>query len=255
MVTANITLDIFSIVLSLIPVVYILNNRRYRQSLNRRFLGVSISNIFMILGDLSDWVLQDITTRTQQVILSGSTVIFYVASAFVLYFFARYLEEYLKLSGRLRKGFLASVYFVCGVQIFFALISPFTGAIFQVTEQGYQRGGLFMISQLVPLYCYLAFTALVIICRRRLSRRERVFFLLYIFVPLGGGAAQMFLRGIAVVNVGVALALLFILVNIQFEYENALREKERQLAEMSIDIMLSQIQPHFLYIALATFYL
>ena len=57
----------------------------------------------------------------------------------------------------------------------------------------------------------------------------------------------MSLRGIAVVNLGVALALLFILVNIQFEHEITLRRQEKELAELRIDIMLSQIQPHFLY--------
>ncbi|MEG2670204.1 MAG: histidine kinase, partial [Oscillospiraceae bacterium] len=56
-----------------------------------------------------------------------------------------------------------------------------------------------------------------------------------------------FLRGIAVVNIGVALALLFILINIQFEHEITLRQQEKELAELRIDIMLSQIQPHFLY--------
>ncbi len=252
MVIANIALDVFSIVLSLIPIIYVLNNHRYRQRLNQWFLGISISNVFMVAGDLADWVIQDVTTRAEQVILTVFTVVFYVASAYVLYFFARYLEEYLRLSGKLRKWFLISVRVVCGVQIFFAMISPATGAIFQVTGQGYQRGDLFMISQFVPLYCYLAFTAVVLVCRRRITRSERIFFLLYIFVALGGGAAQMLMRGIAVGNAGVALALLFILVNIQFEYETALREKENQLAELSINIMLSQIQPHFLYNALGT---
>lgn len=252
MVTANIVLDIFSIVLSLIPVVYILNNRRYRQKLNQYFLGVSVSNVFMIIGDLSDWLIQDVSTLAQRAVLSACSVIFYVASAYVLYFFARYVEEYLHLIGKMQRWYLASVRFVCAVQIVFACLSPATGAIFCVTERGYQRGDLFFISQLVPLYCYLLFTAVVIARRRQLTRRELIFFLLYIFVPLGGGAAQMFLRGIAVVNTGVALALLFILVNIQFEHEIALGQKENELAQMRIDIMLSQIQPHFLYNALAT---
>ena len=252
MVLANIMLDIFAIVLSFIPVVYTLNDQRYRQRLNQYFLGVSVSNIFMIAGDLADWLFQEITTPTQAVTLTLFSAIFYVASAFVLYFFARYMETYLKLSGRLRAWYLGSVRAVCAVQILFALISPFTGAIFTVTEHGYQRGALFFISQLVPLYCYLLFTATVILRRKSMSRREVVFFLLYIFVPLGGGATQMFLRGIAVVNIGVSLALLFILVNIQFEYEIKLKKQEGELARMSVDIMLSQIQPHFLYNALGT---
>lgn len=252
MVSANITLDIFSIVLSLVPVAYLLSSQRYQQAMNRHFLGICISNICMILGDIPDWLMKEVSSPWEKVILSVSSVLFYTASAFVLYFFAQYINEYLKLSGRAKRNFLAMIRILWGVQIFFAVISPFTGAIFYVTESGYQRGRLFIVSQLVPLFCYLLFTALVIICRKKLTRRELVFFLLYIFVPLGGGAAQMFLRGIAVVNTGVSLALLFILVNIQFEHEVALRRQEQELAQRRIDIMLSQIQPHFLYNSLGT---
>lgn len=57
-----------------------------------------------------------------------------------------------------------------------------------------------------------------------------IFFLLYIFIPLGAGASQMFLRGIAVVNVGVTLALLFIFVNIQSERDLLIRQQEKELA-------------------------
>lgn len=252
MVTANIALDIVSIVLSLIPVAYLLGNHRYRERSNQYFLGVSISNIFMILGDLADWTIQDTSEPSMKILLSLFTAVFYVASAFVLYFFGRYMAEYLKLSGRARKLCLTAITAVCSVQVFFALISPFTGSFFYVTDNGYQRGSLFMISQLVPLFCYILFTVQVIVYRKRLNWREVVFFLLYIFVPLGGGATQMFLRGIAVVNIGVALALLFILVNIQFEHELLIKRQEKELGELQIDMMLSQIQPHFLYNALTT---
>ena len=247
MVTANIALDIVSIVLSLIPVVYLLGGSRYRQRLNQYFLGVCVSNILMVIGDLADWVIRDASAPLMKLVVTLFSVLFYVASAFVLYFFGRYIIEYLNITDRAKKGYLSAVTVVCAVQIFFAAISPFTGAFFYVTDAGYQRGGLFMISQLVPLFCYLLFTALVILYRNRLVWREVVFFLLYIFVPLGGGATQMFLRGVAVVNIGVALALLFILVNIQFEHELLIKRQEKELTEERMDIMLSQIQPHFLY--------
>ena len=130
MVTANIALDVFGIVLSLIPVVYLLSNHRYKQRLNQYFLGVCISNIFMIIGDLADWIMQDTFEQHQKIMLSIFTMVFYVASAFVLYFFARYINEYLKLSDKLRKGYLAVVTFLCSVQVFFAVISPFTGSVF-----------------------------------------------------------------------------------------------------------------------------
>lgn len=261
MITANIALDLCSIILTLIPIAYLLSGKRYRQRLNLYFLGVAVSNIFMVVGDLFDWLLQNPVESWEQNLLLAGSALFYVASAFVLYFFSCYITTYIHLEGRVKRICLTAVVAVCGVQVFFAVLSPFTGAFFYVTDHGYQRGPLFLISQFVPLFCYLLFTALVILYHRKLKRREVVFFLLYIFVPLGGGAAQMFTRGIAVVNIGVALALLFILVNIQFEHEITLREQERELAkqekelaEQHIDIMLSQIQPHFLYNSLGAIY-
>ena len=247
LVLANISLDVFGVILSFIPVVYLINNRRYRLKLNFFFLGVAVSNIFMIIGDLADWAIQDASAPAMRLVLTWFSVLFYVASAFVLYYFARYMDEYLHLSGKMRKIYLTAIIAVCSIQILFAVLSPFTGAIFYITNEGYNRGPLFMISQFVPLFCYISFMILVLANHKKLSRREVIFFLLYVFVPLGGGAAQMFFRGIAVVNIGVALALLFILVNIQFEHELALKRQENELADMRIDMMLSQIQPHFMF--------
>lgn len=63
MITANIALDILGIILSLIPIVYLISNHRYQQKLNQYFLGVAVSNIFMIVGDLADWLIQDAPNR------------------------------------------------------------------------------------------------------------------------------------------------------------------------------------------------
>lgn len=248
---ANIVLDVFSIVLSVLPIVYLISNHRYRQKLNQYFLGVCISNILMIGGDLPDWLLPTAAEASEKWSLSAATAVYYAASAFVLYFFTRYIMEYLQMTGRVKKICLLYALLLCSVQVVFAVISPFTGSIFYVTDDGYQRGPLFLISQFVPLLCYMLFMALVIIYRKKLLPREVVFFLLYIFIPLGSGAAQMAMRGIAVVNAGVTIATLVILMNVQFEHEVTMKEQEKELAERRIDIMLSQIRPHFLYNSLA----
>lgn len=168
LIYANITLDIFSIVLSVLPIVYLISNHRYRQKLNQYFLGVCISNILMIAGDLPDWLLPTAAEIPEKWILSAASAVYYIASAFVLYFFIRYIMEYLQLTGRAKKICLLYALFLCSVQVIFAAISPFTGSIFYVTDDGYQRGPLFLISQLVPLLCYMLFMALVLIYRKKL---------------------------------------------------------------------------------------
>ena len=245
MLIANVSLDIFSIMLSLIPVVYLLNTYRYRQQMNGAFLGLCFSNILMIIGDLSDWLIAHPTTAAERNALLALSVIYYSASASLLFFFALYMKDYLKLTGRERRLSVVVIGAICGLQTVFAVISPFTGFIFYVTEEGYHRGSLFLVSQTIPLACYLVFTAMVVRNRKKLNRREVAFFLIYIFIPLVCGVLQVLFRGISVLNAGIALSMLFVLVNIQLEHELMLRQKEKELAEQRIDIMLSQIQPPF----------
>jgi two-component system LytT family sensor kinase len=252
MIIANISLDIFSIILSMVPTIYLMDGQYRSSESNKYFLGVCIANILMIIGDMADWMIRDTSWMFVRISLFFLTMLYYVASGLVLYFFARYLEVYLKLSGKVRRVYLTLIVFFCSIQIFFAVASPFTGWIFCVTDNGYQRGSLFLISQIIPFFCGILFLAMVILHCRKMSGREVIFFLLYFFTPVCASVVQTVLRGIAIVNLGVTFALILILVNIQFEHEIALRQQEKKLAEQRIDIMLSQIQPHFLYNTLGT---
>lgn len=118
MVTANIVLEILGIILSLIPIIYLLSNQRYRQKLNLYFLGVAFSNAFMIIGDLAGWFIQDASEPLMKIMLTFFSVVYYVASAFILYFFARYMDEYPTLSGRVKKLYLAAISTMCRYRFF-----------------------------------------------------------------------------------------------------------------------------------------
>lgn len=256
---ANISLDIFGIILTVFPIVYLLSGNRYKDRSNRYFLLASVSNILMIIGDLGDWVFRDITDSWMKITLLALTALYYSCTAFVPYFFSRYIIEYLKVSGGKKKIYVMITTGLCSLQIIFAVISPFTGAIFYVTDAGYHRGPLFFVSQLVALSCYLLFTYIVISNRGKMNHREVVFFLLCILVPLAANTVQMIVRGLALMNIGIALSLLFIFVNIQLEYEITLFKCEQELLhqksaldEQRIQLLLSQIQPHFLFNSLGT---
>lgn len=73
-------------------------------------------------------------------------------------------------------------------------------------------------------------------------------------ILLPGKLSRILLPNIVLVNAGFTVATLLILMNVQFEHEAMLKEQEKQLAEGRIDIMLSQIQPHFLYNSLGVIY-
>lgn len=244
---ANICLDLFCIILSVIPIGYILSGRRYQVKMNLYFLGIAVSNIVMTIGDLADWILHRDLTPFLMHVLSVLTVLYYASSAFALYYLDKYIKAYLNLEKKEKTRRPYPLAVLCGLQVLFAFLSPITGSFFQIGTDGYHRGNLFMLSQLIPFLCYVLLLKLIVVYRKRMSLREAAFFALYVLAPMLSGAAQILFRGIAVLNPAITLGLLMILVNIQFEYEIVLQKKENELMELRIAIMLSQIQPHFLF--------
>ena len=251
---ANIALDWFCLVLSFLPVVYLVSNQRYREKLNQYFLGACLSNMVMTLGDLPDWYFPTVNAYWQKNLLTIGCTVYYTASAFTLFFFICYIVEYLGVEGYAKRNCHKFAQLLFGVQVFFSLISPITGALFTVTADGYERGPLLLGTQVIPLAGYLLFFTLVFSKRSSLHPREIVFLLLYIIIPLSTCVIQLAVRGIALINVGITVSTLVILMNVQFEREMLLKDQEKALAEGRIDIMLSQIQPHFLYNSLGVIY-
>ena len=127
---ANIALDLFCIVLSILPIVYLISNHRYRQRLNLFFWRLHIQ-YFYDCRRSSGLIFSDSgCCLGKKMILSIATTLYYAASAFVLYFFIQYIMEYLMVTGRAKKFCSSYALALCSVQAVFAVISPFTGFIF-----------------------------------------------------------------------------------------------------------------------------
>ena len=80
-----------------------------------------------------------------------------------------------------------------------------------------------------------------------LECKGATWFACYIALPIVAEIIQVLNYGVALMNSFVAIAILLVFLNIQSERKALLEKRERELVEARSDIMLSQIQPHFLY--------
>jgi len=92
---------------------------------------------------------------------------------------------------------------------------------------------------------------LVAIFNKRINLREKIAFSFYCILPLISVIVQNFYKGyaIAYATIIVSVEILFFFGNVQKNIELA-REEEKN-KEAQIKIMLSQIQPHFIYNSLS----
>ena len=249
----NIALDGYSALLcAMMGVHALIAARGRRDEVSRCFAGICLANAVMALGDITSWAPAPPLDQGQYALVMAGSFAYYVAVMPIYLFFTGYIVSYLErrtqLAPTVRRvappllGALFVAYSICCVA------SLWNGMLFVVTpEAGYERGDLFWISQASVIALHL-FNAVIILrhfgC---LTAAERLGFASYLLLPMAANAVQVALFGVALLNAAITLALLIIFISIQSERKALLARREQELAEARADIMLSQIQPHFLY--------
>ncbi len=128
------------------------------------------------------------------------------------------------------------------------VISQFTGIFYSVDAGGiYHRGPLFWLSQVIAIASLLLDMLLIARYPDRLSRAEKISFCVYVCVPILAILAQLFFYGVYFLLLASTLAAVFMLGAIILDQTERYYRTEQELAQMRSALVLSQVQPHFLY--------
>lgn len=253
MKAVNISLDAYSAVISAILFVYMRCGRKRTDRMDRCFMLLCAFSFTLAVGDIPNWACEGLAQGWFPLALWTGTVVFWLSSTLVLLAFTAYLIAYIAPKAQVHPLFFRAALILGALHMAGIFLSLLNGMFFTITPDNvYQRGPWFWLSQAIPFLIYGLDIAIFILYRKKLCRKDFSILTSYIALPLLCEAVQMFHYGIAPLCAGVAIALLIIFVNIQSVREASMERQEKELAEQRIDIMLSQIQPHFLYNALTT---
>lgn len=242
----NIVLDGYSLLISLIMLCNLCGKRK--DKLRRGFIQLCACNCLMILGDLTNWMAEGHGKPWYPAALRGGTFFFWICSSLIMLAFTWYFITYLSPKITVHPGFWRIATVMCAIHIICCLLSLWNGMFFTITRDNrYQRGSWFWLSQLIPILMYGLDVMIFARYRNHLNRKDVRILSSYIILPLAAEVFQMFHYGVALLNTGITVSLLLIFVNIQAEQELRLERQERELAAARVDIMVSQIKPHFLY--------
>lgn len=174
--------------------------------------------------------------------------LFYVAPVPLFLFFTGYVVAFISKRRAVTHDYFKLSLVLFAVYFLGCVISLFNGMYFSVdADHGYMRGEFFLAAQVIPVFLHLRNAAIVVRYRSHLRPKELVGFACYIALPIIAEVVQVLYYGVALMNTFVAFAIFLVFLNIQSERKALLEQRERELSEARSDIMLSQIQPHFLY--------
>jgi LytS/YehU family sensor histidine kinase len=144
------------------------------------------------------------------------------------------------------------VYGVCGLAIALTFLSLLNNMYFIIDENNiYRRQSMYWLSQVMGMIGLALNSIEIIRFRKSLNRMETFALSSYIILPIIAVVIQVSVYGYVSVYIASTLTILFIYIGMQAQFQKILKENELQLTQSRIAMMLSQIQPHFLYNALA----
>ncbi len=251
MKAVNISLDAYSAVISAILFFYVLSGRKRADRMDKCFMLMCVFSFTLAVGDIPSWACEGQSQSWFVFAQWAGALLFWFSSTLMLLAFTAYLIEFIAPKTRVHPLFFRVALGLGAIHAIGILLSLYNGMFFYITpENVYRRGDWFWLSQTIPFLIYGLDIVIFVIYRKRLCRRDFSILTSYIALPLIAEAIQMFNYGISLLCAGVSVALLIIFVNIQSTREASMERQEKELAEQRIDVMLSQIQPHFLYNAL-----
>lgn len=249
----NIAMDAFSAIITVMIGAYLMS-RRSKARESRYLLWFCALNLVFILGDLSDWCCNGLAKPWYPAALHIGQFVYYAVIAPLLLLFMRYVTEYLKPHVRTEKDrlwlrrYLRIAEIFAALHLLGALLTPFTGLYYSISPENiYIRGDYVLLASILPLVVYTLLVCMAVQFHKALRPRDIAALLLFALLPLLGQGIQHVFRGVATLNPAITLATLFVFFNMQLERELCYEEHRQELSEARVRIMLSQIQPHFLY--------
>ncbi|MDL2301647.1 histidine kinase [Lachnospiraceae bacterium OttesenSCG-928-D06] len=161
-----------------------------------------------------------------------------------------YAYEYLSLKKTVAKApFLFVILCLCA-NIILIGVGQLTGRFVLLdANNSYNPQGLTLLAQILPALTLLTLILITLYHIKILKAREWISLLSYVILPLlCYGFEYLFVEyPLWISYFGIAVALLLVYMNIQVELRHTLIERDAELAESRMSMMLSQIKPHFLY--------
>lgn len=222
-------------------------------------IAVLLYNFFNVTGILTDMG----TTLLSYWLVRISDFLYYLVGAFLTLFFLQLIKKHVAEKNGLQrlKGTVFFLQLMHIPQLLLLAVTPFTGALYEITaENSYVRGPLFFIWHAWTIVIFMFILTVYFIYRNRIERFPRRVIFTAVTVPIFGFLLNTNYIGISFNNISVSIAALLIFVfyeqhrtAVAVQQSHALDLAQTQLAEKQLalvrsknEVLMAQIQPHFI---------
>ena len=251
----HIPLELWGAFFCIVAAWCVLAEKHYPKRAAGRMLGwLLLSNAVLLVADTLAWFFRGHATAVGFVFVRVSNFIVFESNYIMLVYFARYLYWVLPEENRkAARPYLRVIDGICAIAAIALVISQFTDWFYYIDAQNfYHRTGNFWMPTAMGLLGMIVLLIMFFHNRSCFTRNTCIAVILYTTIPVAASLVQLLIYGIAILNIGITVACLLAFLTFEVEQAKERARMDRELAEMRMEILLAQMQPHFLFNSLQT---
>ena len=242
----NIALDAFALVVTLIIFVACINEYSNRKTGSKHFLFLQSAVVIALISDMVGWFGEGRPALSVMTLISNTVAS--CACQIAIISFMAYLIASLYANSRVARCVLTIFRVMCILSLILCIGNAFWGYAYSVNEQGHwhctEIAGMGLIYLFFPILSFFAIILLTFFAKSSTKINRAVFFV-YTLFPVAGVIIDYVFHGISLTYAGFAVSILVI-------YTSIYLTRQKQLEAQRNALMLSQINPHFVYNTLST---
>lgn len=221
----------------------------------KRIVQIQIALAVLLLSDTFAWLYRGRDSSVGYYAVRISNFLVFELGYVVSVLFSVYLADSLETGGRIDRRWLWCIYGLGALEMLLMAVSQWNHMYYYFDVNNYyHRASMYWLCLTLPMAQTALYAAALFRYRERLSRKEQLLFGSYVVLPMLALMIQYVFYGIMLSNIALMLAALIMFFGYLAEHSVKLAEQERKLGEMQIQLVLSQIQPHFIYNTLNSIY-
>ncbi len=248
----NLAIEAICLVILFTLLFYQYLNKDNHSEMNKAFNIVLISHIITITVDTISWIID----LQHGILFYYLSIVFNFLSLvlpgidFTLLIF--YILKCIATNKKTEKRILAISSLISFGLFVTGIINIFTNIFFTIQRDNVFIAGEYYIY--VYIFAALQFVlifSVILYYKKDLGLKKTITLLSYTIIPIIVTIINYFFLYLMLWYSALTVSILLIFINIQIEQEKTLKQQELELLEYKTAIMLSQIQPHFLYNSLS----
>jgi len=249
----NYVIDLTGLIISIMGLGMVLRSDILEKRSRRYFLWIFIILIAYAVSDLVSWLthgkpgngwrLASKIALFLESVLSGALIP--LLSGFLLYSAG---EEKV-----FRNSIFQMIMAVFTVYTVLLIYTQFSTTIYYYDELNvYHRGPWYPVLLILPIQMSILNLGLLWSKRDRLSKEDKTVFASYIMIPVISMIIQMLFYGVNIIVLGASIAAFIMLTSVISNQRKQYYLQQEENNKLKTEILLSQIQPHFLFNTLGT---